>query len=113
MVRKSVAATMDNSAGEKGAIIFEDANTPEELLYKVGMFGRLTLKPGRRVGYHLHSGDVESYFILSGKGVYTCEGTETEVGDGDMAYCGNGESHDLRNIGEDDLVFMCLIVLDN
>jgi mannose-6-phosphate isomerase-like protein (cupin superfamily) len=113
MIRKSIAETRDNIAGEKDAVIFEDANTPEELLNKCSLFGRLTLRPGCRAGYHLHSGEIESYFILSGKGVYTCEGLESEVGDGDMAYCGNGEHHDLRNVGDEDLVVMCLIVRDN
>lgn len=112
MVRRSIAKVLTNTAGEKDTVIFESANTQEELLNRCSLFGRMTLKPGCRVGYHLHEGDIESYYILSGKGVYTCEGEKTEVGSGDMAYCGNGESHDLINTGEEDLVVMALIVLD-
>jgi len=112
MVRKSIAEILTNTAGEKDAVIFESANTPDELLNKCSLFGRMTLKPGCRVGYHLHEGDIESYYIISGKGVYTCEGVKNEVGSGDMAYCGNGERHDLINTGDDDLVVMALIVQD-
>lgn len=112
MVRKSKIEIKTNTAGEKDAVIFESANTQEELLNKCSLFGRMTLKPGCRVGYHLHEGNIESYFILSGKGIYTCEGVKTEVESGDMAYCGNGESHDLINSGAEDLVVMALIVLD-
>lgn len=112
MVRKSIAEVLTNTAGEKDTVIFESANTQEELLNKCSLFGRMTLKQGCRVGYHLHEGDIESYYIVSGKGLYTCEGEKTEVSSGDMAYCGNGEEHDLINTGEDDLVVMALIVLD-
>ncbi|HYE67830.1 MAG TPA: cupin domain-containing protein [Anaerovoracaceae bacterium] len=112
MVRKSKIEIKTNTAGEKDAVIFESANTQEELLNKCSLFGRMTLKPGCRVGYHLHEGNIESYYILSGKGVYTCEGVKTEVESGDMAYCGNGQSHDLINSGDEDLVVMALIVLD-
>lgn len=113
MVRKSIAEIKANQLGEKDTVIFESANTREELLNRCDLFGRMTLKPGCRVGYHLHKGNIESYFIVSGKGIYTCEGVQTEVEGGDMAYCGNGESHDLINTGEEDLVVMALIVLDN
>jgi quercetin dioxygenase-like cupin family protein len=112
MVRKSIAEVLTNTAGEKDTVIFESANTQEELLNKCSLFGRMTLKPGCRMGYHLHEGDIESYYIISGKGLYTCEGVKTEVSSGDMAYCRNGEKHDLINTEEDDLVVMALIVLD-
>ncbi|MDD4583427.1 MAG: cupin domain-containing protein [Eubacteriales bacterium] len=112
MVRRSKMIVKTNTAGEKDAVIFESANTPEELLNKCSLFGRMTLKPGCRVGYHQHVGDIESYYIISGKGIYTCEGVKTEVGDGDMAYCRNGEFHDLICTGEENLVVMTLIVLD-
>ena len=112
MVRKSILEIVTNTAGEKDAVIFESANTQEELLNKCSLFGRMTLKQGCRVGYHIHEGDIESYYIVSGKGLYTCEGEKTEVCSGDMAYCGNGQSHDLINSGEEDLVVMALIVLD-
>ena len=112
MVRKSKMEIKTNIAGEKDAIIFESANTQEELLNKCSLFGRMTLKPGCRVGYHQHVNDIESYYIISGKGIYTCEGVKTEVESGDMAYCANGESHDLICTGDEDLVVMALIVLD-
>ena len=112
MVRKIEREIKANTAGEKDAVIIERANTCEEMLGKCDLFARITLIPGTRVGYHKHSGDIESYFILSGKGIYTCEGVKTEVEGGDMAYCANGESHDLICTGNEDLVFMALIVLD-
>lgn len=112
MKRKSKIEILTNTAGEKDTVIFESANTPDELLNKCSLFGRMTLKPGCRVGYHLHKGDIESYYIISGKGMYTCENEKMVVEGGDMAYCANGQSHDLINIGEEDLVVMALIVLD-
>ena len=111
MIRKCKIEILTNTVGEKDAMIFERANTKEELLNHCRLFGRMTLKPGCRVGYHQHIDEIETYFIVSGRGIYTCEGIETEVESGDMAYCANGESHDLICIGEEDLVLIPLIVL--
>jgi len=113
MVRKSIIEIITNTAGEKDAVIWENANTPEELLNKCSLFGRMTLKKGCRVGYHQHSGDIESYYIISGKGIYNCNGLDTEVESGDMAYVSNGDYHDLICTSEENLVVMALIVLDN
>ena len=50
-------------------------NGPEEMSQKGRVFGHTTVYPGSEIGYHIHNGDSETYYILSGKGRYNDNGT--------------------------------------
>ncbi|MDY4794800.1 MAG: cupin domain-containing protein [Dialister sp.] len=50
--------------------------------------------------------------MLSGKGLYTDNDTTYEMKPGDAAFCKNGDRHGIENIGDEDLVFMGLIIYD-
>lgn len=41
---------------------------------KLKTFALAQLKPGEEVGYHEHIGESESYYIISGEGVYNDNG---------------------------------------
>ncbi|MCE5202146.1 MAG: cupin domain-containing protein [Synergistaceae bacterium] len=73
------------------------------------MATRLELDPCASVGYHKHSDDEEVYFIMSGDGLYCEEGVEEKVSVGDIRLCRRGNSHGIRNIGEDPLVLCAAI----
>ena len=47
-----------------------------------------------------------------GKGLYTDNDTTYEMKPGDAAFCKNGDRHGIENIGDEDLVFMGLIIYD-
>ena len=64
------------------------------------------------MGVHRHEGDGEIYYILSGHGLYTDNEDTYEVRPGDAMFCKNGNCHGLENTGEEDLVFMGLIIYD-
>lgn len=51
-------------------------NGPEEMSQKGRVFGHTTVYPGSEIGYHIHTGDSETYYILSGKGLYNDNGRE-------------------------------------
>ena len=70
----------------------------------------MTLPPGSGMGYHQHVEDEEVYVILSGKGIFSDNGQEKEVGPGDMALTLKGESHGITNIGGEPLVFLAAVV---
>lgn len=78
----------------------------------VRLYAHAKLEPGAILGYHIHRGESEIYYILSGKGLYSDNGTEREVVAGDVTYTPDGEGHGLVNIGSDVLEFMALIVAD-
>lgn len=74
-------------------------------------FAVATLEPGSEVGYHLHEGEIESYYIISGKALYNDNGTYVELSAGDVTYTPDGESHGIKNMSDsENLVFIALIV---
>ena len=83
-------------------------NAPE----KVRTFALAELAPGSAVGYHEHHGESETYYILSGSGVYNDNGNLVPVAQGDVTYTPSGEGHGLENTGAEIMKFIALIVLD-
>ncbi len=84
-----------------------DATNP-----RVKLFSLVQLKPGEEVQYHMHVGESESYYIMSGHGIYNDNGTKIEVTPGMATLTPSGEGHALKNTGDDVLAFIALILLD-
>lgn len=75
-------------------------------------FANATLDVGAEVEFHIHTGESETYYILSGSGMYNDNGTEVPVKSGDITFTASGEGHGLRNTGTEPLVFIALIIYD-
>ena len=101
---------VDHANGGVGFLLKEGLLTNEQLGANCRMFSRVTLKPGCELGFHEHHGEVEAYYILSGKGIYLDDGKEVFVEAGDVTYCADGHGHGLKNTGEEDLAFVALIL---
>ena len=72
--------------------------------------GWLTLPKGAAIGLHKHTNNEDVYIIISGKGLFTdSNGVEIEVGPGDITIARPGQSHALKNIGDEPLVFINVI----
>jgi len=91
-------------------LIIERLLDQKQMNDKLGMYAKVTVKQGGRVSYHEHTGDAESYFILSGEGVYNDNGTTVPAKPGDHFWCKDGDGHAIENNNAEDLVFMALIV---
>ena len=100
----------NDPCGGKGHMKLEKLLGPDALGDKVALYARVTLHPGESVGYHVHKGDGESYFILSGIGEYNDNGTVFTVRPGDVMWTPDGSGHALANNGTEDVVFMALII---
>ena len=87
-------------------------NGPEEMSQKGRVFGHTTVYPGSEIGYHIHTRDSETYYILSGKGLYNDTGTEVEHGAGDETYCAPGEGHGLKCLGDEPIEMIALILYE-
>ena len=79
---------------------------------KLRTFNLIELGAGGEVDFHVHEGEFESYYILSGKGLYNDNGQEIEVEPGTVTFTPSGEGHGIKNIGKETLKFIALIVLD-
>ena len=72
--------------------------------------GWLTLPKGASIGLHKHINNEDVYIIISGKGLFTdSKGNEIEVGPGDITIARPGQSHALKNIGDEPLIFINVI----
>ena len=87
-------------------------NGAPEMSGKGRVFGHMTIYPGSAIGYHVHNGDSETYYILSGRGRYSDNGTIVEVSAGDVTYCAPGEGHSLECIGDEPVEMIALILYE-
>lgn len=69
------------------------------------VFRKRALHPGASIGLHTNDKD-EVYYVLSGRGELTLEGKVSEVGPGDAILTRDGDSHGLRQLGDEDLVIL-------
>mgnify|MGYP002275609945 CR=1 FL=1 len=83
-----------------------------ELDGKCGLYAKVTIEPGCTLGFHEHHGETETYYILSGKGLYNDNGTEVEIGAGDVTYCAPGEGHGLKCLGNEPVEMIALILYE-
>lgn len=74
------------------------------------VFRKRALHPGATIGAHVNDKD-EIYYVLSGRGELVLNGDPREVGPGDAILTRSGDSHALRQLGDDDLVVF--IVFDD
>lgn len=99
-----------NKAGGKGEIFITHLLTPKEMVGKCQMFAKVRIPAGCSLGVHQHIDNNETYHILSGKGLYTDNGKTYEVKAGDTTYCADGDTHGIESIGDEDLIFIALII---
>jgi mannose-6-phosphate isomerase-like protein (cupin superfamily) len=69
------------------------------------VFRKRALHPGAAIGYHRNDVD-EIYYVLSGRGELTLDGTSRMVGPGTAILTRAGSSHGLRQVGAEDLVII-------
>lgn len=79
---------------------------------KLRTFALAELKPGEEVELHKHEGECEYYYIISGTGIYDDNGSAFEVNPGTVTYTPSGSSHGIKNIGDEILEFIALIIKD-
>jgi len=66
------------------------------------------VKPGDERTPHIHPWEHE-IFVLKGKGIVKDEDKEIEFGAGDVIFIPPNEPHEFINVGDEDLVFLCMI----
>lgn len=100
----------ENFKGGEGKVTIQRILNNEQLNGKCGMYAKVTLPKDSSIGYHVHEGNSENYFIVSGKALVDDNGVEKTLEAGDMIFTPDGSGHAIKNIGEEDLVFMALVI---
>ena len=102
----------EHMAGGNGHVIIKEILDAEQLNGKCGLYAQVTLEPGCSLGYHEHHGESETYYIISGEGIYSDNGSLRMVKAGEKTFTPDGKGHAFSNSGDQDLVFMALIIKD-
>lgn len=113
MVRKSSDHLTERRQmfGGAGEVQFKRiAETPGELYGKGRVFSVITLEKGCEIGWHIHKGDGEYFYVLSGEGEYSDNGRLVTVSAGDTTWTPDGEGHGMINRRDEPLVFIALVV---
>lgn len=113
IVRRSADRTLDkkkmfDGAGEAG--MYRILYGAEEMFGKGRVFNHMVLEPGCGIGWHIHKGDGETYYILKGHGQYSDNGTVIDVYPGDTTFVDDGEGHSILNVGDEPFEAIALIL---
>lgn len=68
------------------------------------------LDPGCSIGYHVHEGNCEVVFVLSGEGSVLFDGEEHPLRAGQCHCCPEGHSHSLRGGGAEGITFYACVI---
>lgn len=79
---------------------------------KLRTFALAKLIPGEEVEFHIHEGECEYYYIISGEALYDDNGNDVTLCAGDTTFTPSGTGHGIKNIGKKDLEFIALIIRD-
>lgn len=79
---------------------------------KLRLFSTIRLTPGSSIGYHVHEGETELFYFLTGSGRVQDDDERVDVAAGDSMATFSGHGHAVENTGSEDLVFVAAIVLD-
>ena len=107
---KSEKIISEKPRGGKGIIINNRYLDSHELDNNLQGFYVNELEPSGEIGYHMHEGEEEIYYILEGNGIILDNGKKVPIEKGDVIYTKCGESHGMINTGNKPLKFIGFIV---
>ncbi len=88
------------------AHIVTDADKPKGM----NLMGIITIQPGEEIIFHVHRGESDVYYIVSGVGEYIDnDKSATVLNPGDAAWADEGQGHGIKNISDVPLVLVAAI----
>ena len=114
MIKNKNDVQIENRLDKNGEISLEIADLSDfwQKNPNLKMFAHVNLPVGKSIDFHIHKGESETYYILTGKGLYNDNGESKIVTPGCVTLTPSGTGHSLKNIGDVDLEFIALIILD-
>lgn len=113
MIRKTKTIKTSDLRGGKGLASINPLLEENEKFSEVTFLGVIELAPQASIGYHEHSTNSETYYILQGTGIFEeKEGLKTPVERGDFCHIESGYWHGIENTGKNTLVILA-VVSDN
>ena len=106
------ATINENMRGGDGSVKIEHLLTPGEMNNKGRLFAKITLEPGCSIGHHVHEGEMESFFIISGQAQYDDNGETVTLNPGDTTHTPGGAGHAVKCLGDVPLEMIALILFE-
>ena len=100
----------ENMRGGDGAVTIRHVFDKHAFTANVRLCARLTIPPGAGIGSHEHATEDEVYIVTRGSGILDDGISQTRIAAGDAVLTGNGESHAVRNDGDEDLELIAIIM---
>jgi mannose-6-phosphate isomerase-like protein (cupin superfamily) len=113
MIIKANACKTDartNMKGGDGTVLVTEFVSAAELNQKGRLFSNIHLDPGASIGYHVHEGESELFYVVRGEAVYNDNGTEYPISASDTAIVTPGNGHCVANRGTEPVDLIALIV---
>jgi mannose-6-phosphate isomerase-like protein (cupin superfamily) len=77
------------------------------------VYAKVTLQKGCSVGYHMHHGDGEDYYVIKGTATIDDNHERTvTLQVGEHFFTASGKGHSLTNLSDEELQVMALIIYD-
>ncbi len=99
-----------NMRGGDGTVRLAEMLGAPDMANHGRLFARITLNPGCSIGYHVHTGESEVFYVESGKGAFDDNGTVYEIKAGDVTITPDGSGHAVKCVGDEPLQLIALIL---
>jgi quercetin dioxygenase-like cupin family protein len=111
MLKRNSEFTVEKESAEGGLGNFtmRFPITGSELPPHMRLMCEVIIEPGEECKSHIHKGDTEIYYILSGRAEYEGAEGESILEPGDVTVCYDGESHAIRCLSIEPLRFLAFI----
>lgn len=101
----------EHMRGGDGTVTLTPALQPGDYAANLRLFSRITLPQGASIGYHIHEGEEELFYFLSGTAEFNDNGVARTVSAGDATVTGSGQGHAVRNIGNEPVEILAVIAM--
>lgn len=112
-VRKTAVEVVEHMVGGPGYVkrrsLIEDSG---DLFGNGRLYAHIVLEKDCGVGYHVHQGDGEIYYVLKGEAEYNDNGRTVTLTAGDVTHTAPGEGHGIVNRREEPVELIALILYD-
>ncbi len=100
----------EHARGGEGKVIFRHLLESHEYANKGRLMGKIILEPGSSIGTHTHENEMEIYYFLRGVASVVDNGEPCKLYPGEVLLTQSGQSHSIRNDGEENLEYIAMIL---
>lgn len=112
MIRKAenmVPEKREHMRGGDGTATVTPAFLQGDYQSELRLYSHITLPTGASIGYHVHQGEEELFYILAGTAEFNDNGILQTIKAGDATVTCSGQGHSIRNIGDAPVEILAVI----